>query len=364
MKRPLLWSRRPVTEQQAQPQAISPASLESLERRVLMAAPHPTNVIADNRGEVIIQMDQPMDPTTIKGRNIQMQTGGPDGLIGNADDVKVETRVRWREGINRIVIKTNKIKPDETYRIRMNAKTIKSAIGEGLDGEFNGAGNPFGDGTPGHDVLFISRRPKKGEAQTVRFNTIAGNFNVKMFLDDAPGTVNNFLHYVNDGAYDSTFFHRLVHDFIIQGGGYNIDGEGDMGNVHEHDPIVNEFKRAPIRGTIAMAKLPAVDQFGNPVPGGGPDSATNEWFFNFADNSDILNNQNGGFTVFGEISSGSGTLDTLEAYEIVNGNSPLNELPVLDKDAVEARGSINLKTDAVTIRRVAVLNKILPLVFT
>jgi len=68
--------------------------------------------------------------------------------------------------------------------------------------------------------------------------------------------------------------------------------------------------------------------------------------------------------VFGEISSGSGVLDTLEGFETVNGGSPVDELPVNDRDAVIARGSIDLETDAVTVRRVAVLMKILPLTIT
>ena len=84
MKRSPFWSRRPVTAQPSEQSAVAPM-LETLEHRVLFVAPHPTNIIADNRGEVIIQMDQPLDPSTVKGRNIQMQTAGPDGIqIGRA----------------------------------------------------------------------------------------------------------------------------------------------------------------------------------------------------------------------------------------------------------------------------------------
>lgn len=359
MKRSSFWFHRPVSEHPAQ----QPKMLESLEKRVLFVAPHPTNIIADNRGEVIIQMDQPLDPSTVKGRNIQMQIAGPDGILGNADDVKVETRVRWRAASNRVVILTNQLPADTTYRIRMNAKKIVSATGEGLDGEWNGGGNPFGDGVPGHDVLFISRRPKRGDAPTARFTTLAGAFSVKMFLADAPGTVNNFLAYANAGRWDNTFFHRSIPDFVAQGGGYTIDRESNIHDVPAFDPIVNEFGRAPLRGTIAMAKIPAEDDMGNPIPGGGPDSATKEWFFNFKDNSDILNDQNGGFTVFGEISSGSGALDTLESYATVNGGGALSNMPVQDLAAVQARGSLDMRADAISIRRVAMLNKVLELHF-
>lgn len=136
-------------------------------------------------------------------------------------------------------------------------------------------------------------------------------------FDDRPLTRDNFLAYVNGGKYDGTLMHRLVKNFVLQGGGYQ--GEGvyvsapaplnsyiypigvDLdGNPNTPNPQVpNEFNNSPARsntvGTLAMAKLPAE------VPGGGPNSATSEFFFNLGNNSANLDSQNGGFTVFARV---------------------------------------------------------------
>src|SRR5688500_4326252 len=122
MKRSPFWSRRLVTAQPSEQSAVAPM-LETLEHRVLFVAPHPTNIIADNRGAVIIQPAQPLQRGTLKARNTQMQTAGPDGILGNGDDQKVETRVRWRASTTRVVILCNALPADTTSRIRMNAKT-------------------------------------------------------------------------------------------------------------------------------------------------------------------------------------------------------------------------------------------------
>jgi cyclophilin family peptidyl-prolyl cis-trans isomerase len=109
----------------------------------------------------------------------------------------------------------------------------------------------------------------------------------------APATVTNFLNYVNDGDYVNSIIHRSIPGFVIQGGGFTVE-DLDIETVSTDPPVVNEFnaERSNTRGTIAMAKL-----------GNDPNSATSEWFFNLADNSANLDNQNGGFTVFGEVLS-------------------------------------------------------------
>ncbi|MEB3229189.1 MAG: peptidylprolyl isomerase [Synechocystis sp.] len=117
----------------------------------------------------------------------------------------------------------------------------------------------------------------------------------------APLTVQNFVNYVQRGDYQNTVIHRSVPEFVIQGGGFTIEGIdsgiplSDTVEVIASDPpVVNEFSpdRSNLPGTIAMAKL-----------GGDPNSATNQWFFNLGDNSANLDSQNGGFTVFGEVLS-------------------------------------------------------------
>jgi len=123
----------------------------------------------------------------------------------------------------------------------------------------------------------------------VRFDTTLGTFDVQLSDTATPLTVQNFLKYVNDGDYVNSFFHRLADGFVLQGGGFTYDG-GPIVGIPTDPPVQNEFNVSNTYGTIAMAKT-----------GLGPDTATNQFFFNLADNSANLDNQNGGFTVFGEV---------------------------------------------------------------
>jgi len=142
--------------------------------------------------------------------------------------------------------------------------------------------------------------------------TDIGFVEIELFDTNAPETVANFLNYVNalpDRNYDGTFIHRSDPGFVLQMGGFVFDpAQGDFfaeGTRHipEDPPVINEFDpltMSNIRGTIAMAKL-----------AGDPDSATSEFFFNLADNSENLDNQNGGFTVFARVISGQDVIDAI-----------------------------------------------------
>ena len=159
-------------------------------------------------------------------------------------------------------------------------------------------------------------------ATIVLIETPLGDIQIELFDDEAPVTVENFLSYINDDSYVNSFIHRSVPDFIIQGGGFtSIDN--DLGNVAAKSAIANEFNRSNIRGTVAMAKL-----------AGDPNSATNQWFINLADNSALLDPQNGGFTVFGEvINNGMDVADAIANLEIIDGSASagaLTEVPVID----------------------------------
>jgi cyclophilin family peptidyl-prolyl cis-trans isomerase len=102
-----------------------------------------------------------------------------------------------------------------------------------------------------------------------------------------------------------------------------------------------------------MAKLPATDSEGNPIPGGGPDSATSEWFVNLKDNSATLDAQNGGFTVFGRVINGTlNTVDSIAALPVFNATivSPVfSELPV--RNAVAADAAPARRTSSTSTRR-------------
>ncbi len=162
----------------------------------------------------------------------------------------------------------------------------------------------------------------------VRYDTVYGIFDVELFDQAAPNTVTNFLGYVDRGDYDNTFFHRnaLLGDgtpFVVQGGGFAFTEPSSYDSVFQGPSVVNEFGASNLRGTLAMAKL-----------GDDPDSATNQWFFSMGDNSAILDGQNGGFTVFGEVKgSGMDVVDQIAATPIWDAsslNGAFTDLPLRD----------------------------------
>lgn len=152
------------------------------------------------------------------------------------------------------------------------------------------------------------------------FDSALGAFNVELFDSQTPLTAANFQTYADSGDYANAIIHRSVPGFVIQGGGFAYDA-GSFRFVNQRDPVTNEPGISNVRGTITMAKL-----------GGDPDSATNQWFFNLADNSANLDNQNGGFTAFGHvIGSGMDVVDAIAAlttYEATSIHPAFTDLPM------------------------------------
>lgn len=166
----------------------------------------------------------------------------------------------------------------------------------------------------------------------IRMQTVVGDFFIDLTPEAAPATVENFLDYVNAGAFDDLFFHRSVPGFIVQSGGFTWPAGTDTTfiAVPQNPPVVNEPNVSNTRGTVAMAKL-----------GGDPDSATSQWFVNLADNGANLDNQNGGFTVFGTVDEqGMAVVDAIAALPIVNGGGVFSELPVLEILATTTRSEL------------------------
>jgi len=168
----------------------------------------------------------------------------------------------------------------------------------------------------------------------VRMRTDFGDFFINMTPENAPLTVENFLAYVNSGAYDDSFFHRNPSGggFVLQGGEFFWpQGAANPLNIPEIAPVMNEFNVSNTRGTVALAKL-----------AGDPNSGTNNFFVNLADNGANLDNQNGGFTVFGTINAaGMEVIDTIAALRTAN------EVPILEPFVdVTSREAVLLITSA------------------
>lgn len=143
----------------------------------------------------------------------------------------------------------------------------------------------------------------------VRMETSLGDIDIQLYDAAAPNTVANFLNYVRNNAYNGTFIHRSLPGFVLQGGGYYHLSSLYL-EIPTDPPIVNEFdpSRSNVRGTIAMAKVE-----------NDPDSATSQWFFNLVDNSADLDEQNGGFSVFGEvIGDGMQVVDAIADLDVWN----------------------------------------------
>ncbi len=183
------------------------------------------------------------------------------------------------------------------------------------------------------------------ETQLVLIKTTLGDIEVTLYPAYAPATVANFLSYVKKLAFDGTVFHRTVRGFIVQCGGFKFTA-GKFVEIPQDPPVKNEFFLSNTRGTLAMAKL-----------GDNPDSATNQFFFNIGDNALNLNNQNGGFTVFGRVSNQVGLtiMDKLAAVRAPNPSplaSPFDSIPLLDY----ASGDVK-EENLLTVRSIRLLER-------
>jgi cyclophilin family peptidyl-prolyl cis-trans isomerase len=183
---------------------------------------------------------------------------------------------------------------------------------------------------PGGLVLNLERHFDMGNATDsfVQVSTSMGNFTLELFRDTAPKSVENFLAYVKLGAYQNAVFHRSVPGFIVQTGGFTVGS--NLPAVPTNPPVVNEYNRSNLRGTVAMAKL-----------GGDPDSATSQWFVNLADNSENLDGQNGGFTVFARVlEGGMAVWDAIAALPRYDLGGAFTDLPL--QNVAEGQESIQL----------------------
>jgi len=149
----------------------------------------------------------------------------------------------------------------------------------------------------------------------LEFKTSKGTFTVQLFDKQAPISVENFYRYADEGFFDGTIFHRVIPNFMVQGGGLTAD----LKNKKGHEPIKNEADNGlkNKRGTLSMARTNDIN------------SATSQFFINVVDN-DFLDHKgasNYGYAVFGRIDSGMEVVDAIVAMK-TGSRSGYQDVPV------------------------------------
>jgi len=254
-------------------------------------------------------------------------------------------------------------------------------------------------------LLLIATQVALQAGTLVQFRTALGDVVVELFDQEKPLTTANFLKYIRSGRYTNMIAHRIVPNFVVQGGGFRVAHRGTVSNsvesVSEFANVSNEFEIGPryrnLYGTLSMAKkgsstnalatvrqtnaavaftrfaglktnvivytnaFPEISTFevyterivatngsgatqiwivskDGVVYSGGPHSASSQWFLSFGDNSGNLDNQNGGFTVFGRVVSDTNVFNRLNTFQPVRratnvvypAGGAFNELPLLN----------------------------------
>ncbi len=158
----------------------------------------------------------------------------------------------------------------------------------------------------------------------VTISTSKGNIVVQLNEAEAPITVANFKQYVKEEFYNGTVFHRVIKDFMVQGGGFTPDGNQKKTSA----PIVLEAGLSNDRGTIAMART------------NDPNSATTQFFINHADNG-FLNPSPGnpGYAVFGKVISGMDVVDEIAKVQTKDGDWPVENVMIT---SITFGGEINV----------------------
>ena len=151
------------------------------------------------------------------------------------------------------------------------------------------------------------------QAQTVRLSTSQGDIRIALDAEHAPKSVANFIQYVKAGHYNGLIFHRVISEFMIQGGGFTP--KMDQRPTKPPIPLESRNGLLNVRGSIAMART------------GDPNSATAQFFINTVDNAflDAANSADGnGFAVFGRVLEGMDVVDKIRAMPTGNKNGQQN----------------------------------------
>jgi cyclophilin family peptidyl-prolyl cis-trans isomerase len=177
-------------------------------------------------------------------------------------------------------------------------------------------------------LLMLTSNAVSAANPKVEMETSKGVMVIELYPDQAPVTVQNFLRYVNDGAYDGTIFHRVIKGFMNQGGGFTPDLQK---RPTSYPPIKNEADNGlkNQRGTIAMART------------GDPNSATNQFFINTVDNTFLdftsKSTQGWGYTVFGKVTEGMDVVDSIASVKTGPRGPFRSDVPLDDVEIVSIK---------------------------
>jgi len=164
------------------------------------------------------------------------------------------------------------------------------------------------------DIIHYNNTSK--ETKLIKLSTNMGDITLELYADKAPETVANFLKYTKEGKLNGTIFHRVIPNFMIQGGGHLPD----MSQIDTFDPIINESSNniSNKKGTIAMARTSS------------PNSATSQFFINLRDNEflDKENSADGyGYCVFGQVTEGIEIVEQIGVVATGN-NAGHSDVPI------------------------------------
>jgi peptidyl-prolyl cis-trans isomerase A (cyclophilin A) len=168
----------------------------------------------------------------------------------------------------------------------------------------------------------VAPAAKVASSPKVRLKTNLGEIVLELNAEKAPVSTANFLSYVNKKHYDGTVFHRVIKDFMIQGGGFTQTGES-LTEKETGKGITNEGKNGlkNVRGSIAMART------------SDPESATAQFFINVVDNEGLNFPNGGGYAVFGKVVEGMDVVDKIRATKtradaMLGGDVPVEPITV------------------------------------
>ena len=186
---------------------------------------------------------------------------------------------------------------------------------------FPGDGYSHSDSSHNKNTSAKSSGKKERRKPMVLISTSLGDIKLELYEEEAPITVANFLSYVEEGFYDNTIFHRVINNFMIQGGGI----AADMKQKPTKAPIKNEAENGlkNERGTIAMARTADVN------------SATSQFFINHRDNAFLDHGvRDFGYAVFGKVIEGIEVVDKIAAVQTRPGDVPVETVSILSMKVV------------------------------